>query len=132
MAKKDESVRVHVTPAKHQPGAEAIAPVVDVYEAPDGTTVLVAEVPGATEDKIDVRVEKGVLTVYADGRMPEPEGEYARTYVGFETGEYFRAFALSDEVDRANITASLTDGVLTLRLPRAPSAETRKIEIKAD
>jgi len=125
-----QNVKVHVDPARRQPGEDSLAPAVDVYEAEDGTIVLAAEVPGAGNDKVDVRVEKGVLTIWADGTLPELGDDYARTYSGFPGGEYFRAFALSDEVDREQIEASLTDGVLTVRLPRAAAAKTRKIDIK--
>lgn len=130
MAQDDQNVKVHVDPAPMEASEDTLTPTVDIYEAPDGTTVLLAEVPGASPEKLDLRVEKGVLTVWADGAMPEPDAAYARTYTGFATGQYFRAFALSDEVDRDRIEASLVDGLLTVRLPRARAAQTRKIAIK--
>ncbi|MBN1554793.1 MAG: Hsp20/alpha crystallin family protein [Phycisphaerae bacterium] len=101
----------------------------DIYERTDGATVLVAEVPGAKSESLDIRVDKGVLTITADGRRESLGDQYARTYTGFMGGQFFRAFALSDEVDRDNIQASLSDGLLTVTLPRAEAAQTRKIEI---
>jgi len=127
-----QNVKVHVDPARRQPGEDALTPAVDIYDAEDGTIVLVAEVPGAGNDKVDVRVEKGVLTIWADGTLPDLGVGYTRTYTAFSGGEYFRAFALSDEVDRERIEASLTDGVLTVRLPRGAAAKTRKIDIKPE
>jgi len=109
---------------------DAFAPLVDIYETEDGTTILLAELPGATPESLDLRVDKGVLTIRADGSLPETPDEYARTYTGFVGGEYFRAFALSDEIDREQIEASLEAGLLTVKLPRAAAAKTRKIEIK--
>ena len=132
MASKSEKVHVSVTAARSEPGEDASTPLVDIYETSDGTIVLLAEVPGATAERVDIRVEKGVLTIYADGRGAPPGKDYAPTYAGFATGEYFRAFALSDVVDRDMIEASLVDGLLTLRLPRAAAAQTRKIEITSD
>jgi len=105
-------------------------PFVDIYETDDGTTVLTAELPGASPGSVDIRVDKGVLTIKADGQLPDVGDGYARTYTGFVGGEFFRAFALSDEMDRDGIEADLTGGVLTLRLPRAAAAKTRKIEVK--
>ena len=113
------------------PDEDTFAPLVDIYETGDGTTVLSAEMPGAKQDSIDIRVDKGVLTVSAAAGATELSGEYARTYVGFTGGQYFRAFALSDAVDRDRIEASLADGVLTLCLPPATAAQTQKIPIKA-
>jgi HSP20 family protein len=129
MADTKKRVEVSVDPARVQPGEDAFTPLVDIYEETDGTTVLVAEVPGAKSESVDVRVDKGVLTIAADGRREPMGDQYARTYSGFMGGEFFRAFALSDEVDRDNIQASLSDGMLTVRLPRAEAAQTRKIEI---
>lgn len=126
-----DNVKVNAQPPQPTEGNEdTYSPLVDIYEEADGTSVLVAEVPGATAESIDLRVDKGVLTIAADGSAPKPEGNYTRTYTGFVRGRYFRAFALSDEVDRESIQASLNDGVLTVRLPRAAAARTRKIDIQ--
>lgn len=124
-----EKMKVHTKPV-NQPDEETYTPLVDICECPDGSTVLAIEVPGAMADNVDVSVDKGVLTVYADGRVAPPDPKYTRTYTGFATGQYFRAFALSDGVDRENIDATLTDGLLTVCLPRGTAAKTRKIEIK--
>ena len=129
MAEKNKKLEISVDPARVDPGEDAFTPLVDIYEEADGSTVLVAEVPGAKSDSVDIRVDKGVLTLAADGRREPMSDQYARTYTGFMGGQFFRAFALSDEVDRDNIQASLADGLLTVRLPRAAAAQTRKIEI---
>lgn len=135
MAKK-EMTRVESTPAARRmeeefaQGQNVYTPVVDIYEMEDGTTVVEAEVPGAAKDTLDIRVDKGVLTIAAEARVPLPGPDYTRTYVSFENGKYYRAFALSDEVDRDRIEASMADGMLTLRLPRAAAAQTRRIEVK--
>jgi HSP20 family protein len=132
MAENKKKVEVRVDPARVEPGEDAFTPLVDIYEEADGATVLVAEVPGAKSESVDVRVDKGVLTITADGRRESVGEDYARTYCGFMGGQFFRAFALSDEVDRDDIQASLSDGLLTVRLPRAAEAQTRKIEITGE
>lgn len=131
MAKDKERMKVHAGPAERRTDEGAFAPLVDIYETDDGATVIVAEVSGAQADAVDVRVDRGVLTISADADLPELPDEYARTYIGFIGGRFFRAFAMGDEVDRDRIEATLCDGVLTVRLPRAAAARTRKIEIKA-
>ena len=131
MAEKNKSLKVEAEPARQRQTGQEYLPLVDIYETKNGTTVVEAEVPGASEDSVDIRVEKGVLTISAEALLKEPEG-YDRTYAGFLGGRYFRAFALSDEIDRDKIEASLADGVLTLRLPRGTTAKTHKIAIKSD
>ena len=130
MSEDKGKLKVHVNPAAARASENALTPLTDIYQTPDGTTVLVVEVPGASPGEVDVRVDKGVLTIRAEGAVPEaPEG-YGRIYAGFTGGEFFRAFALSDEVDRDRIEASVSGGLLTVRLPRAAAAQSRKIEIK--
>ncbi|MDY6914095.1 MAG: Hsp20/alpha crystallin family protein [Planctomycetota bacterium] len=129
MAEKKEKMTVHAGPVSRRQ-EDSFMPLVDIYETADGMTVLESEIPGAKPESVDIRVDRGVLTISASGELPEMSEAYSRTYTGFASGEYFRAFALSDEVDRDKIEASLSDGVLTVRLPKAAAAQTRKIEIK--
>ncbi len=128
---QSDDIKIKVTPSAPNPSEKAVAPLVDIYEREDGAVVLTAEIPGADKDKIDVRVDKGVLTIWADGRSVDMPENYAATYVGFSGAEYFRAFALSDEVDRDRIQAKVADGLLIVTLPRAQAVQTRKIEITA-
>jgi len=132
MAKNEKEMPVTAGRVRRRPDEETYAPLVDIYETDDGTTVLTAEMPGACQDSIDIRVDKGVLQISAEADPGQPGDQYTRTYTGFVGGQYFRAFALSDEVDREKIEAAYDNGVLTLRLPRAAAAKTRKIEIKSE
>jgi HSP20 family protein len=130
VAEKSEHIDVERKPASADVDEQSVAPLVDVWVTPDGTVMLAADVPGAEPGSVDVRVDRGVLTIEAEGAVEPPGEGYSAVYTGFSGGRYFRAFALSDEVDRAGIEASLSDGVLTVTMPRAKAAQTRKIEIK--
>lgn len=109
---------------------ENYTPLADIYETPDGTTIVEAELPGVSSDRLEIKVDKGVLTIQAQAKLPETPTDYANTYCGFTECMYFRAFAVSDEIDRDRIEADLANGLLTLRLPKAAAAKTRKIEVK--
>ena len=76
--RNEKPVSVHADPAARQSGEE-FAPLVDIYETDDGTTMLVAEMPGASEEAVDIRVEKGVLTLSAEAHLPQLGDEYSRT-----------------------------------------------------
>ena len=125
----DKPVKVEAARSEREFSEETFAPLSDIYET-DDELVLVAEVPGSAREDITVRIDQGVLTVEGDAKYDVPDEDYARTYVSFCPGQYFRAFALSDEIDREKIIASVADGLLTVRLPKAPEAQSRKIEIK--
>jgi HSP20 family protein len=107
--------------------AETVAPSIDIAETETGW-LLVADMPGVAKDGIDVQVERGVLSISGRCGCESPK---ARTvYEGFRRVNYFRSVALSDEVDRARITAAQNDGVLTVVLPKAAAAQTRKINVQ--
>ena len=127
---KDKPVKVEATRPDDAVAGNTFGPVVDIYET-KSEVVLLAEVPGASREDISVQVDKGVLTVQADSKFAVPGEGYAATFVAFEPGQFFRAFALSDEIDREKIDATVANGVLTVRLPKAEAAKTRKIQIKS-
>jgi HSP20 family molecular chaperone IbpA len=108
---------------------QAYTPPIDIHEGPDGL-LLEADLPGATEQNLQVQLEDNVLSLYA--RIDAPAHEAVRVlHEEYRLGDYQRSFILSDEVDRERITADLKDGVLRLFLPKAERARVRRIEIKA-
>lgn len=94
------------------------SPAVDVFEAGHGWVMLM-DLPGATQEMLDVNVEDKVLTVGAETNLRENELAV----------KYTRSFNLSDEVDSGSIKAILKNGVLELTLPKAESAKPRKIAV---
>jgi len=103
-------------------------PRADIYEV-DDQIVIVADVPGAEKDTIDVTLEKNILTIDAYVNSAAPEG-YSLSFAEYEVGDYQRSFRLSDEIDREKIQASVKDGVLRLYLPKSDAARMRKISVK--
>lgn len=105
-------------------------PEVDIRETKE-ELVVYADIPGVPEDKVDITVEKGVLTIR--GSLPEPEKGESRSLLleEYESGDYERAFTLSNEVDQDKIRASVKNGVLVIHLPKAGPAKARKIEVAA-
>lgn len=103
-------------------------PRVDIYE--DGEqVVIVADMPGVNEKSVDIMLEKNVLTIDGTVDFAEPDN-FSPVYSEYRVGDYKRRFTLSDEVDRDNIEATVTDGVLRLYLPKAAPAKIRKIAVK--
>ena len=107
----------------------AFVPRADVYETDEAITV-VADMPGVDENSIDITLENNVLTINGYVEPEAPEG-HSLAYAEYRVGDYQRAFALSNQVDRDGIEASLKDGVLRLHLPKVTEAKTRKIAVKA-
>ena len=103
-------------PEVSEPAAERyITPPVDIVETAEGL-MLVADVPGVSQDDIEVSVDHNVLTLRGHAESTRPS--------------VFRQFRLSKDIDTENIGAELKYGVLRLHLPKAGAAKARQIEVK--
>jgi len=94
----------------------------------DGEVVLRFDVPGVEQDKIDVTVDKGVLTVSATREEAKTEGENPVVRERL-FGSFTRRVRLSDNLDAEAIEASQHDGVLEIRIPVREEAKPRKIAV---
>lgn len=101
-------------------------PAVDIYES-EKELVLLVDMPGVSGDDIDIELKEDILSIEGKLASEQPSGESLLTE--FRTGNYFRTFRITDLVDRAKISASMNDGVLQLKLPKAEKAVPRKIPI---
>jgi HSP20 family protein len=103
-------------------------PNVDILEQPDELVVL-ADMPGAKKDAIDINFEDGTLTIHA---KIDPRQESGTDYLMREygVGDYFRTFEVAETIDAGKITAEYADGVLKLHLPKAEASKPRKITVK--
>jgi HSP20 family molecular chaperone IbpA len=105
---------------------ESVAPAVDVYENSDELLLLV-DVPGASNEGIDVQLDKGQLTISAKRREDAPGSLLAGEY---RTRDYLRVFSVPQGIDSTKIDAQLSGGVLRLKLPKSDSVKPRRIEVK--
>ena len=103
-------------------------PDVDILEHPDAFVIL-ADLPGASEESVDIHLEKGVLTL--DARVSEPNDDVEPRYAEYREGGYHRVFRISDEIDAAGVSAKMRDGVLELRLPKSAESRPRRIDVAA-
>lgn len=103
-------------------------PRVDIYETDDAIH-LIADIPGADENTIDITLEKNELTIDAEVHAEKPE-DYSLTYAEYGIGSFRRKFNLSNEIDQDKIVAEVKDGVLRLKLPKSEKV-TQKIKVKA-
>ncbi len=115
-------------PKSGQPTAAPLTPPIDIYEGADGL-ILEADLPGVSDHSLSIELEDNVLNLRGKAISPLPEG--ARVlHEEYRSGDFWRSFILSDEVDPARITASFKNGVLRIILPKAERSKTRRIEIK--
>lgn len=104
--------------------AAMIAPAVDIFENDDALT-LVADLPGVSKERLELGIDRQVLTI--EGRLDR--AEEGKLYREFGGNGFYRRFHLPENLDLNQTSADLKDGVLTLRLPKAASAKPRRIEV---
>lgn len=100
-------------------------PAVSIHEDGDGYTIE-AEMPGVAKDGVHVTVENGEL-VFIGTKAPRPAGTclYGET----ACADYRRVFDLDPAIDTEKISARMDQGVLVLRLPKAPDKKPRRISV---
>jgi len=105
-------------------------PPVTVSETAD-ELVFTAELPGLSREDVSIELENDVLTISGEKSEERTEGEEERNYHLWERsyGAFRRVFSLPRPVNADEVTARFDKGVLEIRLPKAPEAKGRKIEI---
>lgn len=104
----------------------AVRPRVDVFEN-EHELLVVADMPGVAKDAIDVRFEGGELRLEAR-RGPAPQGQPLAEEYRF--ADYRRAFAMPEGIDAEKIAAELSNGVLTVHLPKSSAKRPRRIDVR--
>jgi HSP20 family protein len=105
------------------------APRVDIYET-DKELTLYADVPGVRPDDVDLRFERGELLLHARMRPAARTGH--RVLEEYEEGDYYRVFEVHESIDAGKIAAECKNGVLTVHLPKVPSAQPRKVSVRGE
>lgn len=106
-------------------------PAVNVDETAE-ELILTAELPGMKLEDLELEVENNVLTLSGEKAQVRTEGEDRKYHVWERTfGSFSRAFTLPRTVRVDDITAEFADGVLYVRMPKAPEARSRRIEVHA-
>ena len=106
-----------------------LMPAVEVVEDKSGI-VLRADLPGVSKESLELSIEAQTITIEGQMQLDVPEGLEV-THSEVSVPRFRRVFTLSKELDAGKIAAELTDGVLTLRIPKADYAQPRRIPVNA-
>jgi HSP20 family protein len=91
--------------------------------------VLSALVPGINADELNIQVLEDVVHIKAERKADEGDNFLVRE---LPAGSLARSLRLPTPIDADNVEADVTNGILTLRLPKAQSARPKQIKIKAN
>lgn len=101
--------------------------------------VLSALVPGLKSDELNIQVLEDVVRIQGEYKRSTPQSDSVDNaeegnYLVRElpNGSFMRTLRLPAAIDADHVEADITDGVLTLRLPKAESARPKQIKIKSN
>lgn len=126
---QDEMSRHLVTSERRSAG---FVPPVDIFEEKDAIFVK-AELPGVKPDQVKLHVENNILTLTGERKLAveEKETETKQSFHRVERsyGTFTRSFALPTNVLADQVEADMTDGILTVRIPKRAEAQPRQIPV---
>jgi len=123
-----KEIRQNGAQPEHVRGTRTYVPAVDIIER-DQELLVIADVPGARAEDIDINYERGELTLRTSIQPRQGETNFLVREYG--VGDFVRSFRIGEGIDPGNIAAEVTNGVLTVHLPKSEAARTRKITVKA-
>ena len=103
-------------------------PLVDIREEAD-QFVLYADIPGVDPQDIEVQMDKGLLTIKGERRTESTSDTERYSRVERVHGSFHRRFALPDSADAEGVTASGSNGVLRIVIPKKPESTPRRIQV---
>lgn len=109
------------------PAVERWAPNADFYET-DDAYLIEADLPGIRREDVDVEIAERELTITGEMKEEVREGHTLRRGTR-RTGRFEYRTTLPSQVKEDEVSASLTNGVLTVRVPKAPDTKARHVEI---
>lgn len=107
-------------------------PALNIGTTPSSVEVY-AFAPGIDPSKVEVTVDRGVLTIAGEraSTLPDEQDRKVSVYARERaTGAFKRAVSLPDDIDPDRVSATYRDGVLHISIARRESAQPKRIAIQ--
>jgi HSP20 family protein len=114
------------------PGNGSLVPSIDVTET-DKEIEIAAELPGLERKDVDISIEDNVLTIRGEKKVEqEQKDEKNKNYRLAERsyGVFYRVIELPHGTDPSRVQATMSNGVLKVKIPKPARSEAKKIEVK--
>lgn len=120
-----------VTAEKEEMGAEYEGQLtIDVFQT-DREIVIVSTIAGVDPTDIDVAIDNDMVTIKGERKSNFSVAEDDYYYQECYWGAFSRSVILPVDVVADRAEASLKNGILTIKLPKAKQSRTKKISVKA-
>ena len=94
--------------------------------------VISADLPGTEQKDITVNIENNILTLSGERKLEKDEKSDNYHRVERSYGRFTRSFRLPDTVDEEKVSASYSNGVLEVILPKSEKAKPKQISINVE
>jgi HSP20 family protein len=92
---------------------------------------VIAVLPGVSAEDLNIQIANDTLTI--QGELKAEYDEQANYLVRERPiGRFMRSLSLPESVDSGKVEASLKDGILTLRVPKAEEARPKTIKVNVN
>lgn len=104
---------------------------VDVYQTPD-YVVIKSTIAGVKPEDIDISINNDMITIRGERHQEEEVKEDDYYYQECYWGAFSRSIILPVEVKSEEVDATLKNGVLTVKLPKAKKSKSVSVTVNAD
>jgi len=102
---------------------------IDVYQT-ETEIVIKSTIAGVKPEDLDVSISNDMLTIKGDRKNEESVDDNSYYYRECYWGSFSRSVVLPMDVLAEKIDATLKNGILTIRLPKADITKTKKIQVR--
>lgn len=102
---------------------------IDVYQT-DTEIVIKSTIAGVKPEDLDVSISNDMITIKGDRKNEEVVDDNNYYYRECYWGSFSRSIVLPMDVLADKIDATLKNGILTIRLPKADITKTKKIQVR--
>jgi len=106
-----------------------VFPAINLTEDKDKYYVR-AELPGVKPEGLDIQATANGLSIAGERKIQAEEDGVKYHRRERESGSFARMISLPGEIDSAKVDASLSNGILTVIVPKAEIAKPRQITVK--
>lgn len=102
---------------------------IDMYQTKDNV-IIKSTIAGVRPDDIDITVANDMVTIKGSRSREEKVTQDDYFYQECYWGSFSRSVIVPVDIDSEEIEADLKDGILTVIIPKAAKAKTKKVKVK--
>ncbi len=102
---------------------------IDMYQTKDNV-IIKSTIAGVRPEDIDITVANDMLTIKGARKKEESVNQDDYFYQECYWGNFSRSVIIPVDIDSEGIEADLKDGILTVIIPKAAKAKTKKVKVK--